>query len=61
MRADDVFAANDTEDGRSPLAEVQAFKRFQENIDDRCEEAPVVSSVREIGSYRTFGDSCGLS
>jgi hypothetical protein len=46
------LASNDTEDGQSPLSDVQAFKRFQENIDDRCEEGPVVSSVREIGSYR---------
>jgi hypothetical protein len=50
------LAANDTEDGRSPLSELQAFKRFQENIDDRCEERPVVSSLREIGSYRLFGE-----
>jgi hypothetical protein len=48
-------ASNDAEDGRSPLSEVQAFKRFQQNIDERCEERPVVSSVREIGSYR-FGE-----
>jgi hypothetical protein len=40
-----------TEDGQNPLPEVQAFKRFQENIDDRCDEKPVVSSVRELGSY----------
>jgi L-rhamnose mutarotase len=50
------LASNDTEEGQSPLSEVQAFKRFQENIDDRCEEGPVVSSVREIGSYRLFGE-----
>jgi len=50
------LAANDTKDGRSPLSEVQAFKRFQENIEDRCEEGPVVSSGREIGSYRLFGE-----
>jgi hypothetical protein len=49
------LASNDTEDGQSPLSDVQAFKRFQENIDDRCEEGPVVSSVREIGSYRFLG------
>jgi hypothetical protein len=49
------LASNDTEDGQSPLSDVQAFKRFQENIDDRCEEGPVVSSVREIGSYRLLG------
>jgi hypothetical protein len=47
-------ASTDTEDGQSPLSGVQAFKRFQENIDDRCDEGPVVSSVREIGSYRVF-------
>jgi hypothetical protein len=49
-------ASNDTEDGQSPLSEVKAFERFQENINDRCEEGPVVSSVREIGSYRFFGE-----
>ena len=42
----------DTEKGPSPLSEVQAFKRFQENIADRCEESPVVTEIREIGSYR---------
>jgi hypothetical protein len=40
-----------TKDGQNPLAEVQAFKRFQENIDERCIEKPVVSSARELGSY----------
>ena len=49
------ISATDTEDGRSPLSEVEAFRRFQENIGDRCEELPVVTSVREIGSYRLFG------
>jgi hypothetical protein len=49
-------ATHDAEDGRSPLAEGQAFKRFQENIDDRCDERPVVSAVREIGSYRSVGE-----
>jgi hypothetical protein len=49
-------AANDAAEGRNPLSELEAFKRFQKNIDDRCEEGPVVSSVREIGSYRFFGE-----
>jgi hypothetical protein len=35
---------------------VEAFKRFQENIADRCDEAPVVSSLTEIGSYAILGD-----
>ena len=50
------LASNDPEDGQSPLSQVQAFRHFQENIDDRCAEGPVVSSVREIGSYRLFGE-----
>jgi hypothetical protein len=43
-------------DGPSPLTNVEAFKRFQENIADRCDEAPVVSSLIEIGSYAVVGD-----
>lgn len=43
-------------DGPSPLTNVEAFKRFQENIVDRCDEAPVVSSLTEIGSYAVVGD-----
>ena len=38
-------------DGPSPLTNLGAFRRFQENIADRCEEAPVVSPLTEIGSY----------
>lgn len=49
-------ASTEAADGSTPLSELQAFKRFQENIDDRCEEGPVVSSVRKIGSYRLFDD-----
>jgi hypothetical protein len=43
-----------TEDGHSPLSQVTAFKRFQENIADRCDEAPVVTDLREIGSFHLF-------
>jgi hypothetical protein len=50
------IASHNSEDGSSPLSEVAAFKRFQENIDDRCEEGPIVSAVREIGSYRFLGE-----
>jgi hypothetical protein len=50
------LASHDGEDGSSPLSEVQAFKRFQENIDERCEESPVVTGIREIGSYRFLGE-----
>ncbi len=49
-------ASTEAADGSSPLSEVQAFKHFQENIEERCEESPVVSAVREIGSYRFLGE-----
>jgi L-rhamnose mutarotase len=50
------LASHDAEDGRNPLSDVEAFRRFQQDIDDRCDERPVVSSVREIGSYRFVGE-----
>jgi hypothetical protein len=53
-----ALEAHDT-DGSSPVTKVEAFKRFQENIADRCDEAPVVSSLTEIGSYRVFGGQGG--
>ena len=34
---------------------LRAFKRFQENIADRCDEAPIVSSLTEIGTYAILG------
>jgi hypothetical protein len=46
------FSTTETADGRSPLPEVTAFKQFQENISDRCDEAPVVTELHQIGSYR---------
>ena len=45
-----------TEDGQNPLSGVRAFQQFQEGIGDRCEEAPHVSELREIGSFRLLGD-----
>ena len=50
------LAVIETEDGRSPLSDVKAFKSFQENIGERCEDAPVATELREIGSFRLFGD-----
>jgi hypothetical protein len=42
---------------RSPLSEVAAFEQFQHEINDRCEEQPRVSEVRELGSYRILDRS----
>jgi hypothetical protein len=52
-----VHLAEHDESRPDQLTRLAAFKRFQEEIDDRCEEGPVVTSVREIGSYRLFPDS----
>jgi hypothetical protein len=41
-----------TEDGQNPLPQLEAFQRFQENIRDRCDEPPVVTEIRTVGSYR---------
>jgi antibiotic biosynthesis monooxygenase len=46
-------ASNETADGRSPLTNVEAFKRFQEHIEDRVEEGPVVTEASQVGSYRS--------
>jgi hypothetical protein len=43
-----------TEEGQNPLSQVKAFKRFQENIGDRCDEAPVATELSVVGSFRVF-------
>jgi hypothetical protein len=48
-----VHVARHEQDG-SVLTELESFKQFQEELEERCDEAPVVSNAREIGSYRVF-------
>ena len=50
------LASHETEDGTNPLTELQAFQKFQENIRERCDEPPVLAELREIGSFRLFGE-----
>lgn len=42
----------ETQDEVNPITELDAFKRFQQGIRDRCDEPPVVAELHEIGSYR---------
>jgi hypothetical protein len=49
------LSATETDDGRNPLLDLEAFARFQEAIGERGEQPPVVSELQEIGSYRVFG------
>ena len=50
------IASIETDGGTNPLGEAAAFKAFQENIRDRCQEPPAAVALHEIGSYRLFGD-----
>src|SRR4051794_20303372 len=43
---------NERSDGDNILTSMDSFKAFQEGIRDRCDEGPVVTELREIGSYR---------
>ena len=35
----------------SPLPQLDAFREFQKNIADRCDESPVVTELSEVGSF----------
>lgn len=45
------IAMINTEDGSNPLSESAAFKAFQANIADRCDEPPVAVDISEVGSF----------
>ena len=50
------IASTETANGESPLPQLAAFKAFQAQIKDRCEEMPVVVDLEEIGSYHFWGE-----
>jgi hypothetical protein len=51
------LAADESENGDSPLSKVKAFQEFQKDIEDRTDEGPVVTELDLIGSFRLLGDS----
>jgi hypothetical protein len=51
------IAVTESDTRGSPLSKLKAFQEFQNNIEDRTDEAPVVTEIEEIGSYRLVGDS----
>jgi hypothetical protein len=51
------LASVETADGHNPLSELAAFREFQREIGDRCDQAPVVSELSTIGSFRIFDDA----
>ena len=42
-------------EGENPLPKLEAFQEFQKDVGARCDEPPVVTELREVGSYRFFG------
>ncbi len=50
-----IASSVETADGRSPLQDVVAFRDFQENIGERCDEPPRPVVLREVGSYGVRG------
>jgi hypothetical protein len=59
LRLDDgvtfIHIAEEPENGPSPLPKIAAFQRFTDGIADRCDQAPIVRTAREVGSFRMFG------
>jgi hypothetical protein len=51
-----VHIAVETGREGSPLPQLEAFKEFQQNIRERCEEMPVVTELSAVGVFGLFGD-----
>jgi hypothetical protein len=47
-----VHIASSETDGSNPLRELTAFQRFQQDVGERCVEAPTSTELHEIGSFR---------
>ena len=45
------FVSVETADGENPLPKTEAFVRYQENVRDRLEAPPEISTLDEVGSY----------
>ena len=41
-----------TENGPGPLSRLEAFGRFRSTLDERCDEPPTMTELREVGSFR---------
>ena len=50
------LAEVDTPDGSNPLTATSAFKAFQAELKDRCEEMPTATQLHEVGSFNIFND-----
>jgi quinol monooxygenase YgiN len=46
------IVCNETDAPQSPLSELDAFKRYQEQVSERCVAPPVFTKLSEVGSFR---------
>jgi hypothetical protein len=42
----------ESEGSQDPLPKLDAFKEFQREINDRCDEQPAVTTFTEVGAFR---------
>jgi hypothetical protein len=54
-----VHVAELDDAGRNPLAESEAFAKFQAGIADRCAEGPAAADATVVGSYQLPVGSSG--
>jgi hypothetical protein len=47
----------ETADGANPLAELSAFREFTSDIEARCDEPPVVSTLNSVAAFHLFEDN----
>lgn len=45
------LASVEREDGHNPLDDLSAFSAFLQGIGERCDQPPLVSGLRSVGSY----------
>jgi hypothetical protein len=46
----------ETDEGASPMLELEAFRSFQSGVKGRCAEPPQASEATIVGNYRMLGE-----
>jgi hypothetical protein len=50
------FVESEAADGASAITELPAFRAFQKNIAERCQDSPQANEATIIGNYRMLGE-----
>jgi hypothetical protein len=51
------FSIAETEDGASPIPQLDAFRSFQSGLKERCTELPQQTGATLVGNYRMVGEA----